>query len=139
MPASPASPARRRRRPGVGGHRIPVAPHCLSYKVRSLGIPFRFVELAQEIDQRMPAHVGDRAAKLFDDVGRRCAAHGSCCSASPASPASPTSGKPRAGRGRPLPGPGAELVYGDRRVERWTVAGAPVERAGGRPPPRPRT
>ena len=37
--------------PGVGGHCIPIDPNYLSYKVRStLGYPFRFVELAQEIN-----------------------------------------------------------------------------------------
>ena len=35
--------------PGVGGHCIPIDPNYLSYKVRTLGYPFRFVELAQEI------------------------------------------------------------------------------------------
>ena len=33
--------------PGVGGHCIPIDPNYLSYKVRTLGYPFRFVELAQ--------------------------------------------------------------------------------------------
>ena len=46
--------------PGVGGHCIPIDPHYLSYKVRSLGYPFRFVELAQEISARMPSYVVDR-------------------------------------------------------------------------------
>jgi UDP-N-acetyl-D-glucosamine dehydrogenase len=40
--------------PGVGGHCIPIDPNYLSYKVRTLGYPFRFVELAQEINGRMP-------------------------------------------------------------------------------------
>src|SRR5690606_5789886 len=34
--------------PGVGGHCIPIDPNYLSYKVKTLGYPFRFVELAQE-------------------------------------------------------------------------------------------
>jgi UDP-N-acetyl-D-glucosamine dehydrogenase len=46
--------------PGVGGHCIPIDPNYLSYKVRSLGYPFRFVELAQEISARMPSYVVDR-------------------------------------------------------------------------------
>jgi nucleotide sugar dehydrogenase len=48
--------------PGVGGHCIPIDPNYLSYKVRTLGYPFRFVELAQEINQLMPSVVADRAA-----------------------------------------------------------------------------
>jgi UDP-N-acetyl-D-glucosamine dehydrogenase len=41
--------------PGVGGHCIPIDPNYLSHNVRSkLGYPFRFVELAQEINATMP-------------------------------------------------------------------------------------
>lgn len=46
--------------PGVGGHCIPIDPNYLSHQVRSLGYQFRFVELAQEISQRMPAYVVKR-------------------------------------------------------------------------------
>jgi UDP-N-acetyl-D-glucosamine dehydrogenase len=53
--------------PGVGGHCIPIDPNYLSYKVRSLGYPFRFVELAQEINQRMPLYIVDRAAELLNN------------------------------------------------------------------------
>lgn len=52
--------------PGVGGHCIPVDPSYLSYKVRSLGYTFRFVELAQEINGRMPAYVVARAASMLN-------------------------------------------------------------------------
>jgi UDP-N-acetyl-D-glucosamine dehydrogenase len=52
--------------PGVGGHCIPIDPNYLSYKVRTLGYPFRFVELAQEINSRMPGYVVDRAAELLN-------------------------------------------------------------------------
>lgn len=52
--------------PGVGGHCIPIDPNYLSYKVRLLGYPFRFVELAQEINGRMPAYIVDRAAEILN-------------------------------------------------------------------------
>ena len=52
--------------PGVGGHCIPIDPNYLSYKVRTLGYQFRSVELAQEINQRMPAYIADRAAELLN-------------------------------------------------------------------------
>jgi nucleotide sugar dehydrogenase len=52
--------------PGVGGHCIPIDPNYLSYKVRELGYPFRFAELAQEINQRMPTYVADRAAEMLN-------------------------------------------------------------------------
>jgi UDP-N-acetyl-D-glucosamine dehydrogenase len=53
--------------PGVGGHCIPIDPNYLSYKVRAeLSYPFRFVELAQEINSRMPGYVVDRAAEILN-------------------------------------------------------------------------
>ncbi len=56
--------------PGVGGHCIPIDPGYLSYRVRQLGYPFRFVELAQEINARMPRYVVERAAALLNEVGK---------------------------------------------------------------------
>src|SRR5580693_1716059 len=56
--------------PGVGGHCIPIDPNYLGYKVRTLGYPFRFVELAQEINARMPAYVVDRAVELLNLAGK---------------------------------------------------------------------
>ncbi|MFD7406784.1 nucleotide sugar dehydrogenase [Streptomyces sp. NPDC059866] len=56
---------------GVGGHCIPIDPNYLSYKVRSsLGYEFRFVELAQEINRRMPEYVVRRAQDLLNTAGR---------------------------------------------------------------------
>lgn len=53
--------------PGVGGHCIPVDPNYLSYLVRRLGYQFRFVELAQEINDRMPRYVVDLVAEVLND------------------------------------------------------------------------
>ena len=53
--------------PGVGGHCIPIDPNYLSYRVKSLlGQPFRFVELAQEINSGMPSYVRRRAQDLLN-------------------------------------------------------------------------
>jgi UDP-N-acetyl-D-glucosamine dehydrogenase len=52
--------------PGVGGHCIPIDPNYLSFKVRSTGYAFRFVDLAQEINSRMPAYVTARAQRLLN-------------------------------------------------------------------------
>lgn len=54
--------------PGVGGHCIPIDPNYLSFKVRTLGYSFRIVELAQEINTRMPAYVAERAAALLNSA-----------------------------------------------------------------------
>ena len=55
--------------PGVGGHCIPVDPSYLSWRVKKLGFSFRFVELAQEINERMPAYTVSRLADLLNDAG----------------------------------------------------------------------
>lgn len=57
--------------PGVGGHCIPIDPNYLSYEVRkALGYPFRFVELAEEINNSMPRYVVDRLQALLNDHSR---------------------------------------------------------------------
>jgi nucleotide sugar dehydrogenase len=57
--------------PGVGGHCIPIDPNYLSHNVRArLGYPFRFVELAQEINSTMPAYVAHRAQNLLNSAGK---------------------------------------------------------------------
>src|SRR6476661_495106 len=44
--------------PGVGGHCLPIDPSYLSWRVeRALGHSFRFVELANDINNHMPDHV----------------------------------------------------------------------------------
>ncbi|NYG54703.1 nucleotide sugar dehydrogenase [Nocardioides perillae] len=56
--------------PGVGGHCIPIDPSYLSHRVQAeLGYPFRFVELAQEVNRSMPRYVRDRAQALLNDRG----------------------------------------------------------------------
>jgi UDP-N-acetyl-D-glucosamine dehydrogenase len=56
--------------PGVGGHCIPIDPNYLSHQVRSLGYQFRFVELAQEISNRMPAFVVNRVQDLLNTAAK---------------------------------------------------------------------
>lgn len=54
---------------GVGGHCIPIDPNYLSYEVKkALGYPFRFVDLAQEINATMPAYVVRRASDMLNEV-----------------------------------------------------------------------
>ena len=55
--------------PGVGGHCIPVDPSYLSWTMRRLGFQFRFVELAQEINDRMPSYVVSRLGELLNERG----------------------------------------------------------------------
>jgi UDP-N-acetyl-D-glucosamine dehydrogenase len=43
--------------PGLGGHCIPIDPLYLSWKLRSLKTPARFIELADQVNSGMPEHV----------------------------------------------------------------------------------
>ncbi len=60
--------------PGVGGHCLPIDPSYLSWKVRrSLGQPFRFVELANDVNEHMPDYVVRRLMMAFNRMGRAVA------------------------------------------------------------------
>lgn len=62
--------------PGVGGHCIPIDPKYLAARVQSeLGSAFRFVELAQEINDGMPRYVVTRLSQELD--ARGTSLHGS--------------------------------------------------------------
>ncbi len=57
--------------PGVGGHCIPIDPNYLSHTVHArLGYPFRFVELAQEVNVSMPRYVVRRIQDRLNDEGK---------------------------------------------------------------------
>jgi len=117
--------------PGVGGHCIPIDPNYLSYKVRAeLNYPFRFVELAQEINSRMPGYVVDRAAELLNTHakplnGARVLLLGVTYKRDIAdqreSPARPIA--------RKLLQRGAALSYHDPYVHSWQVDGRDIPRA----------
>lgn len=54
--------------PGVGGHCLPVDPSYLSWQVRrSLGRSFRFVELANDVNDHMPDYVVQRVIRTLND------------------------------------------------------------------------
>lgn len=48
--------------PGLGGHCIPVDPHYLSWKLKEFNYNPKFIELAQEINSKMPEVVVERIA-----------------------------------------------------------------------------
>jgi nucleotide sugar dehydrogenase len=57
--------------PGVGGHCLPIDPSYLSWSVRRrLGHTFRFVELANDINDHMPNYVVRRVAELLNHRGQ---------------------------------------------------------------------
>jgi UDP-N-acetyl-D-mannosaminuronic acid dehydrogenase/UDP-N-acetyl-D-glucosamine dehydrogenase len=53
--------------PGVGGHCLPIDPSYLSWQVkRTLGHSFRFVELANDVNDHMPDYVVQRVTELLN-------------------------------------------------------------------------
>ncbi|HAT46629.1 MAG TPA: UDP-N-acetyl-D-glucosamine dehydrogenase, partial [Ktedonobacter sp.] len=57
--------------PGLGGHCIPVDPHYLSWKLKTLDYTARFIELAAEINSSMPHYVVNKISDALNDQ-RRC-------------------------------------------------------------------
>ncbi|MEN3537910.1 nucleotide sugar dehydrogenase [Microbispora sp. ZYX-F-249] len=115
--------------PGVGGHCIPVDPSYLSYTVRKLGYPFRFVELAQEINERMPSYVVARVQRLLNRArkpvnGSRVLLLGVTYKPDIAdereTPAIPVA--------EALLELGAELSFCDPYVKEWSVEGTAIPR-----------
>jgi UDP-N-acetyl-D-glucosamine dehydrogenase len=56
--------------PGVGGHCIPLDPHYLAWKMRTLNYRTRFIELAGEINAEMPEYWVARVADRLNDQGK---------------------------------------------------------------------
>jgi UDP-N-acetyl-D-glucosamine dehydrogenase len=53
--------------PGVGGHCLPIDPTYLAWRAKSrLGRPFRFVELANDVNDDMPSYVVRRLIAAFN-------------------------------------------------------------------------
>jgi UDP-N-acetyl-D-glucosamine dehydrogenase len=56
--------------PGLGGHCIPIDPFYLTWKAREYGQHTRFIELAGEINTRMPEYVVNRVAEGLNSSNR---------------------------------------------------------------------
>jgi UDP-N-acetyl-D-glucosamine dehydrogenase len=116
--------------PGVGGHCIPIDPSYLCHRVRRLGYQFQFAELAQEINDRMPGYVADRAMRLLHRAGRCANGAGIVLlgvtykpdiADRRESPAEPLARRLRAA--------GARVSYYDPLIDDWSADGVGVPRA----------
>jgi len=56
--------------PGLGGHCIPVDPHYLAWKLKTMDYNARFIQLAGEINAAMPTVVADRIFNALNDEGK---------------------------------------------------------------------
>ena len=116
---------------GVGGHCIPIDPNYLAYKVRAeLERPFRFVELAEEINHSMPPYVARRVQDLLNSQSK--AVKGSKVLLLGVTYKANISDKresPAVPLGQRLLDMGAELSYFDPHVPTWSVNGVDVPRS----------
>jgi UDP-N-acetyl-D-glucosamine dehydrogenase len=53
--------------PGLGGHCIPLDPHYLAWKMRTLNYKTRFIDLASEINSAMPDLVANKVSLALND------------------------------------------------------------------------
>jgi UDP-N-acetyl-D-glucosamine dehydrogenase len=116
--------------PGVGGHCIPIDPNYLSYQVQAaLGYPFRFVELAQEINNGMPNYVVHRIQDALNEVAKPLrgstvlligVTYKADISDQRESPAAPIAQK--------LADHGARVLFHDPYVPSWSVGGQNLNR-----------
>lgn len=56
--------------PGLGGHCIPLDPFYLSWKAAEHGLWARFIEMAGEINTRMPEYVASKVMRALNDDGK---------------------------------------------------------------------
>jgi nucleotide sugar dehydrogenase len=116
--------------PGVGGHGVPIDPNYLSYQGRSLGYPLRMVELAQEVNGRMPRYVIQRCATLLNEHGKSArGARVLLLGVTYKPDVGDQEGSPAREIASRLMDLGAQLSYHDPHVPHWQVLGWPVPRA----------
>lgn len=56
--------------PGIGGHCIPLDPFYLAWKAKEYGIATKFIELAGEINQKMPEYVVELIQDALNKQGK---------------------------------------------------------------------
>jgi len=56
--------------PGLGGHCIPIDPHYLAWKLKTLNYYSRFIELAGDINSRMPEYCIERITRALNKSGK---------------------------------------------------------------------
>ena len=56
--------------PGLGGHCIPIDPHYLSWKLKTLDYTARFIELAAEVNSSMPHYVVNKIGEALNEQRR---------------------------------------------------------------------
>jgi nucleotide sugar dehydrogenase len=122
--------------PGVGGHAVPLDPNAAPHfatgsgRPRTPGHPLRMVELAQEVNGRMPRYVVQRAAALLNEHGKSLrGARVLLLGVTYKADLADQEGAPAREIGTRLIELGAQLGYHDPYVPQWRVLDRPVPRA----------
>ncbi|WP_435125068.1 nucleotide sugar dehydrogenase [Actinacidiphila sp. bgisy144] len=122
--------------PGVGGHAAPLDPNAAPHfatgtgRPRTPGHPLRMVELAQEVNGRMPRYVVQRAAALLNEHGKSLrGARVLLLGVTYKADLADQQGAPAREIGTRLMELGAQLCYHDPYVPQWRVLDHPVPRA----------
>jgi UDP-N-acetyl-D-glucosamine dehydrogenase len=56
--------------PGIGGHCIPLDPHYLAWKMKTLNYRTRLIDLAGEVNSEMPHFVADKVRDALNDASK---------------------------------------------------------------------
>ena len=59
--------------PGLGGHCIPIDPFYLSWLAKEKGLETKFIELAGQVNSKMPRYVVDRLEAFLQEQGKQLA------------------------------------------------------------------
>jgi len=91
--------------PGLGGHCIPIDPFYLTWKAREVDYQTKFIELAGEINTKMPYYVVNKTMEAWPPGASPSRARGSSSWASPTRKISMISGSRRPSRSSASSGP----------------------------------
>jgi UDP-N-acetyl-D-glucosamine dehydrogenase len=56
--------------PGVGGHCIPLDPHFLAWRAKEANFTTKFIDIAEQVNGRMPNYTADRVAEMLNDAAK---------------------------------------------------------------------
>jgi UDP-N-acetyl-D-glucosamine dehydrogenase len=56
--------------PGVGGHCIPLDPQFLAWRAKEANFATRFIDLAEQVNTKMPEYTASRVADLLNRMGQ---------------------------------------------------------------------
>ncbi|MDF9815099.1 nucleotide sugar dehydrogenase [Streptomyces sp. SPB162] len=116
--------------PGVGGPGVALDPNHVATRARTPGYPLRIVELAQEVNGRMPRYVVQRAAALLNEHGKSLrGARVLLLGVTYKADLADQENAPAREIGSRLIELGAQICYHDPYVPEWRVLDRPIPRA----------